>query len=135
MNDEKLSLLRNLVIVMVGLVLVVGGIVISQTQDIRSDLKNLHEEAVRALKSSELDKRMKTMEDSMGALDGKLQQAEQRMSDRLDAESQALDGKIKNAEDHMMNRAERELPAIMDREVEKQKRKIIQEAQQGNLPH
>jgi predicted component of type VI protein secretion system len=44
MNEQKLSLLRNLVILMVGLVLVLGGIVISQMQqlaDIRQSWINV----------------------------------------------------------------------------------------------
>jgi hypothetical protein len=118
MDEQKLSLLRNLVILMVGLVLVLGGIVISQMQqiaDIRQNVMAMRSEAKTAVSQfePELDKRMTKMETTMDGMDGKIQQAEDRFVLRL----------------------EKELPVIMDREVEKQKRKIIQEAQQGTLPH
>ncbi len=84
MNDAKLSLLRNLVIVMVGLVLVVAGIVISQTQDIRGDLRSLHDEAANALTQSKLNERMAGMGKAVNGMDGKIHDAEKEFSNTMD---------------------------------------------------
>jgi len=118
MNEERLKLLRNLVMLMVALVLVLGGIVISQMQqisDIRQNVRDMRAEARTAVGKfqPELDERMSKMEATMNGMDEKIQKAEDRFVARM----------------------EKELPVIMDREVEKQTKKIIKEVETGTLPH
>ena len=134
MNDEKLTLLRNLVFVMVALVLVLAGIVISQTQDIRRDLRGLHDEAANALTQSKLNERMQGMEAAVNGMDKKIQDAQQDFSQTMDQKMQDAQKKFSNEihqsmtqeEDHLMNRVKQELPQILDQEIERQKRKVMQ---------
>jgi pSer/pThr/pTyr-binding forkhead associated (FHA) protein len=91
MNDQKLSLLRNLVILMVGLVLVLGGIVISQMQqlsDIRQNVMDMRAEAKTAVGrfQPELDQRLNKMQANMDAMDGKMQAAQDKFMKQIDAE-------------------------------------------------
>ena len=91
MNDQKLSLLRNLVILMVGLVLVLGGIVISQMQqlsDIRQSIVDMRADGQQAMKrfEPELDNKMNKLESDMNAMDGKMQAAQEKFMKQIDAE-------------------------------------------------
>ena len=134
MNEEKLSLLRNLVLVMVALVVVLVGIVISQTQDIRRDLKNMHDEATKVVVGG-MDKKIQQVQDDFGkTMDQKIERANSQLSDTMDQKMQDAQAKFSKSihesmqqeENHMMNRLKNDLPGIIDEEVERQKRKILQ---------
>jgi hypothetical protein len=117
MNEQKLSLLRNLVILMVGLVLVLGGIVISQMQqlaDIRQnvvDMRGEGKEAVRKFQP-ELDNKMNKLESDMNAMDEKMQKAQ----------------------DKFMVRLESEMPKVLDKYVDKKMKEIRSQAPAGMIP-
>ena len=131
MNEEKLSLLRNLVFVMVGLVLVLVGIVISQTQDIRRDLKGMRDDAAKAVLGGGMDNKIQEVENNFSkTMDQKIEKANSDMNDKMqDAQakfSKSIHDSMKQEEDSMMQRLKAELPGIIDKEIERQKRKILQ---------
>jgi FHA domain len=114
MNDQKLSLLRNLVILMVGLVLVLGGIVISQMQqlsDIRQNVTDMRAEAKTAVAkfTPELDQRMNKIESNMDAMDERMQKAQDKFMKQIDAE----------------------LPKVLDKYVDKKMKELSAQAPAG----
>jgi hypothetical protein len=117
MNDQKLSLLRNLVIFMVGLVLVLGGIVISQMQqlaDIRQNVVDMRAEGKSAVAkfTPELDTRMNKIESNMDAMDERMQKAQDKFMSRMDAE----------------------LPRVLDKYVDKKMKEINSQLPPGVIP-
>jgi hypothetical protein len=117
MTEQKLSLLRNLVIFMVGLVLVLGGIVISQMQqlaDIRQNVVDMREEGREAVKkfNPELDKKMNKLESDMNAIDERMQKAQ----------------------DKFMVRMEAEMPKVLDKYVDKKMKEINSQLPPGVVP-
>ena len=116
MNEQKLSLLRNLVILMVGLVLVLGGIVISQMQqlaDIRQNVVDMRAEGRSAVGKfmPELDQRMNKMQSNMDGMDERMQKAQDKFMSRMDAE----------------------LPKVLDKYVDKKMKEISSQAPPGIL--
>jgi len=117
MNEQKLSLLRNLVIFMVGLVLVLGGIVISQMQqlaDIRQNVVDMRAEGKTAVAkfTPELDQRMNKIESNMDAMDERMQKAQDKFMSRMDAE----------------------LPKVLDKYVDKKMKEINSQLPPGVIP-
>jgi uncharacterized protein HemX len=89
--EETLKMLRNLVAVLIALVLILGGLMISQFQEIRRNrdtmlaMRRQANEAVNQF-TPQLDERMKHLDDQIAGLDAKMQGSEDRFIQRLDAE-------------------------------------------------
>ncbi len=107
--EEKLNLLRNLLILSLLLILVLAGVSIRLLQQVdqnRAALAAMRSEAKNAVSQfmPELDQRLKKFE-------GRLDEVETQMN--------GLDARFQRAEDHMVARLDKELPGMIDRYMER----------------
>jgi pSer/pThr/pTyr-binding forkhead associated (FHA) protein len=116
--EQKLNVLRNLVIVLVILVLILGGVALGEIQQM-----SRNREEIRGLRS-----------DLYGTAAKYKPQITQQMDDlskRLDAMETSIDGmdgKMRQAEDQMVQRLDNRIPVILDRYVKDKLKQAQQQA-------
>ncbi len=104
MIEQKLDLLRNLLVAAVGLIVILGAIVVYQGQTI----------------SRNRDTVVQMQRDAQTAIGQFMPTLEQRLDlfeERIDVIQGAMDGidvRIKEAEDRFVRRMEQEFPTMMD---------------------
>ena len=135
MNEEKLSLLRNLLIVTLGLVLVLGGIVINQMQQISEIRKNVNQMGTVL---AGMGVEVKGMHDEAKSAVGRFQPELDARLSKLENAMDGMDAKIQRAENDFIVRLKKELPGILDQAIETEMQKFRREAgmmPQGKTPH
>jgi hypothetical protein len=126
MNEQRLSLLRNLAILMVMLVLVLGGIVMQQIADIKRNVLDMRADANNAVSKfqPDLDKRLKKMETNMDAVNDQIQKAPDMLDDRM-----------KKSQADFMAQLDKQLPKMLDKYLDQKKGELLSGAAVGKLPH
>jgi len=114
MLEQKLNTLRNLIFLMLVIVLVMGGIIWNQAQQINKNRDTLLEMRKQA-------------ENAMGqftpTLDARLNKFETRV-DAVQEQINGVQGKLQAAEDRFIQRIDRELPIMLDRYMDKKMKEI-----------
>lgn len=119
MIEQKINVLRNLVVVLLVLVLVLGGLLFRQSQQIdqnRQAIKDLDTKAQNAVALFQ------------PKLDERLNQFETRL-DTMQKSMDSVDQKIRQAEDHFVRRLDQELPTMMEHVVQREISKARDNAQ------
>lgn len=122
MNEERLSLLRNLVLLLVALVLVLGGIVVNQmqqTSDLRKSVEQISQNVL--LIQSGMDNAQKQL---MPDLNKRFENVESKMKE-MPAQIQSAEAE---AEKHFIKSMQTQLPTILDKYIEEKKKEIIRSA-------
>jgi pSer/pThr/pTyr-binding forkhead associated (FHA) protein len=117
MIEQKLNVLRNLVVVQLILVLVLGGVALGEMQQISHN-----REEIEGLRSEMYGTAAKYKPQIVQHMDD--------LNKRLDAMLTAIngaDGKMRQAEDRMIQRLDAQLPVILDRYVEGKLKQIQQQ--------
>jgi hypothetical protein len=130
MIEQKLNLLRNILIAAAIVILFSVALVLSQMQEISAIRRNLTEtrkeladmriESHTALGKvyPELESRLTRLEKNLDDTDQRLQQAGEKMSQNMDQKMQRL-------EDRFVSRMGKEIPGIMDQYLKSKKEEVV----------
>jgi hypothetical protein len=139
MIEQKLNLLRNLLIGAAIVIFLSLVLILSQMQEIsairrnltdtRKELADMRLEAHSALGKfyPELDTRLSRLEKNLDGMDQKMHEASDQMG-------QSLDQKMQQMEDRFVRRMDKETPVIMDRYLKAKQDEMRKEMQKQVIP-